>query len=1396
MVANRRRWNWADLCVLACVIASACSDPKSAISAGQSDGVDGLVFDAKFADAAKSPADSAPDGENADDGEVLAEDADTETGAEADGDGAETAENSCEFAADPAPGEPGSTCTASTDCQSGLCIDGVTGKICTSACVDCCPGGYSCEKLPGSDGSFACLPKFVALCRPCLSDSECSSLNPGSLCVNYGDGGHFCGGTCSSSSECPSGYTCKESGGSGKQCVRSSGECGCSSSAILAGASTTCKNVSDAGSCSGVRKCTLSGLTACDAAIPGAEICNGKDDDCDGMTDPVGSGGCVSYFTDSDGDGYGVGSGSCACSVVGLASATTGGDCDDSAKGIHPGLAEICNDIDDNCDGNTDEGCDDDGDGWCDGAMSVVGNPLVCANGKNDCLDTSASVHPGGGQEICGNGLDDNCDGLIDSGSNVSDCVIFYKDADADGFGAGEGTCACGAAGFFTALKDGDCDDSNPLANPGKSEFCGNGKDDDCNGSTDEAGASGCSNWFSDGDGDGYGSGIGVCLCGADSGHPVSKSGDCEDEVSSINPGVSESCNGIDDNCNGVTDEQDAKGCTVRYADSDGDSFGDGSKFACVCQSSVFTASIAGDCNDGVASISPAATESCNGIDDDCDGSTDGVNSGGCKLFFGDSDGDGFGDDSVSACLCKAGGVFTVSSGGDCNDGSYGIKPGAAEVCDGADNNCDGKTDEIGAGGCTVYLSDADSDGYGVSGDSACLCQKGAVYNAAIGGDCDDGAKGVHPDAKETCNGVDDDCDGKTDPASSDGCDTYFVDGDSDGYGSTKYAPKCLCSALAGYVTAGGDCNDGDGDVHPGASEVCNGKDDNCDGDKDPKDSGNCVTYYLDADSDGFGQSALSECLCMPDVYYKASVGGDCNDQASSVRPGVQEVCNGVDDNCDGNTDEGVLGTFYADVDKDNYGSNSATIQACSAPSGYLNSSGDCDDGKSSVHPGASEVCDNLDNNCDGQTDEGLGNVWYLDSDNDGYGDAGVSGIFCANPGGYVGNSADCNDNNDAVSPLATETCNGVDDNCNALTDEGATTLYFKDADGDTYGDPHVTANACALPTGYVPNNSDCNDAQTAIHPGAAETCNSLDDNCNGQTDEGIGSTYYYDGDGDNYGDPAVSAVNCSAPYKYVTNNSDCDDAKATVHPGAGETCNGIDDNCVNGIDEGVKTTYYYDGDGDGYGLTNSTNAACAKPANYATVGGDCDDAHGTAHPGGTDSSCNGIDENCDGTDNCPSATCTPQMLYNFNSNTAPGWTLGPSWEVDGAFVGTGYTLSYTYSSKPGYPATAGSTSSVQLAVPNGAKFLQYRPWFGNVRDDNALVDWQAYMMVNLNGTTSQTGPFNSDKSGYILPNQKIAINSAWWNTTVTLSVTLTTPASSTALAGGFYIDDIQIVCN
>ena len=377
----------------------------------------------------------------------------------------------------------------------------------------------------------------------------------------------------------------------------------------------------------------------------------------------------------------------------------------------------------------------------------------------------------------------------------------------------------------------------------------------------------------------------------------------------------------------------------------------------------------------------------------------------------------------------------------------------------------------------------------------------------------------------------------------------------------------------------------------------------------------------LDADGDGYDENE------------------DCDDSNSLVHPGAAEICDGADNNCNGEIDEGVTSLFYADSDTDGFGDPSVIVEACEAPSGTVPIGNDCDDQNENTYPGAPEICDGLDNDCDGEIDDGLGGTWYPDTDGDGYGDGGASEVFCTEEEGFVDNDLDCDDGDAEINPDAAEICDDADNNCNGAIDEGLTTTFYTDGDGDGYGDRSTPVEACTQPSGAVLDDTDCDDAAGAVNPGAMEVCNRIDDNCDGviDTDAADLGTFYADSDSDGYGDPSAATAACDTPSGYVSDGTDCDDAASAVNPGETEICNRIDDDCDGDIDDDDSSldtsslvTGYGDSDGDGYGDPGDTATTCTLPSGYVSDGTDCDDGDAAVNPGETEI-CNRIDDDCDG---------------------------------------------------------------------------------------------------------------------------------------------------------------------
>jgi alpha-tubulin suppressor-like RCC1 family protein len=1163
----------------------------------------------------------------------------------------------------------------------------------------------------------------------------------------------------------------------------------------------------------------------------GTEVCNGTDDDCDGMTDESVT---LSYFRDADGDGFGAGTATIGCSApTGFVANAT--DCDDTRGSVSPAGTEICDTAmrDEDCDSTANEGCTctDGSSRACGGGSPIRG---VCRAGAQLCLAgtwaaCSGNIDPGTLTESC-NGLDDDCDGLTDESLLAASC---YVDADSDGFGSGTAlTTLCRDAsrmafGFCPSGYSnvaGDCNDSNGGTRPMGAEVC-NGTDDDCDGSTDEGVTT---SYYRDADGDGFGTGTAAVGCTAPTGY-VANGTDCDDARASVSPSasevcdattrdddcdgmanegcacvdgasracgggspirgacragsqlciagawatcsgniepgtVAETCNGVDDDCDGTTDETLlAASC---YVDADSDGYGTGAVITSLCADATRTSvgscptgftnrggtAANTDCNDGNGSIRPLAAEVCNSVDDDCDGSTD---ESVTTSYYRDADGDGFGAGAaMTGCSAPSG---YVANGTDCDDMRGNVSPSATEICDAAirDDDCDGMANE----GCACVDGTSRACGGGSPIRGACragtqLCIAGAY--AACTGSIEPGT------IAETCNGVDDDCDGSTDETLL--AASCYVDSDSDGYGAGAVINTLCADTMraafgncpTGFTNRGGasgmtDCNDGNGSIRPMATEVCNATDDDCDG---MTDEGVTTSYYRDADGDSFGAGTATVGCSAPTGYV--ANGTDCDDTRGGVSPAgtevcdssmrdedcdstanegcacvdgtsracgggspirgicragsqlciagawgtctgnidpasVAETCNGLDDDCDGTTDESLLAaTCYVDADSDGYGTGTAITTLCadssrsafgSCPSGYSNVAGDCNDSNSSRSPARTETCNGVDDDCDGSVDESLiAASCFVDSDGDGYGSGAALTTLCADsartsfgscPSGYTNvggtsTTADCNDVNALVSPGRTEICNSVDDDCDGMTDESLRVTCAVDGDSDGFG-AGATSSQCRdsartsvgfCPVGYSNVTTDCNDSLASVRPMGTESCNGIDDDCDGSTDEGVLIAYYRDADGDAYGLTSTTSTGCSAPAGYVAASGDCNDGNASIRPGAPEICDGVDQNCASGTTDEPVRTFYRDADGDLYGTSATTTSACSPPSGYVEYSGDCNDADGNVRPGLIDL-CNNVDDDCDGTtDEGASALCAGENPFARN---VTGWacTMG-----------------------------------------------------------------------------------------------------------------------------------------
>jgi alpha-tubulin suppressor-like RCC1 family protein len=429
------------------------------------------------------------------------------------------------------------------------------------------------------------------------------------------------------------------------------------------------------------------------------------------------------------------------------------------------------------------------------------------------------------------------------------------------------------------------------------------------------------------------------------------------------------------------------------YFDGDGDGFGDEgiSEQACT-PSNGFVEKL--DCDDLDHSIHPGAQERCNGIDDNCDAAVDENNPG-------------------SGLACQTGNQGVCAAGiTDCRSGTLVCVQShapTAEQCDGNDNDCDGTVDEGNPGGAQACST-------GLKG----VCAAGVTY--CFGGNLH--CAQTTPESSEICDQLDNDCDGSADDGLT--FQAWYRDQDGDGYGNASQAVSD-CRQPAGYVANAWDCHDANAAIRPGASEVCDGVDNNCNG--QAEEGLTFYTWYPDADWDGYGNAGQPMSACAQPAGYVSNA-ADCADWNAAIRPGVAEACDGADNNCNGQVDEGVKPTWYRDADADAYGKESQSTLSCTKPSGYVSNSRDCNDGNAAIKPGAVEVCDGVDNNCSGQVDEGFAQQWwYVDADADSFGSSQL--VFGCKTSKRAPRAGDCNDSNGAIHPYHAETCyDGIDSNC------------------------------------------------------------------------------------------------------------------------------------------------------------------------------------------------------------------------------------------------------------------------------------------------------------------------------------------------------------------------------
>jgi hypothetical protein len=281
----------------------------------------------------------------------------------------------------------------------------------------------------------------------------------------------------------------------------------------------------------------------------------------------------------------------------------------------------------------------------------------------------------------------------------------------------------------------------------------------------------------------------------------------------------------------------------------------------------------------------------------------------------------------------------------------------------------------------------------------------------------------------------------------------------------------------------------------------------------------------------------------------------------------------------------------------------------------------------------------------------------------------------------------DCNDGNAGIFPGASETCNGLDDDCNGTVDDDLVQTFYRDADGDTYGDVDETASACAQPAGYVTNANDCDDASRLVQPGGVEVCDlaGVDEDCNGlanEADAGVADmrTWFVDADEDGFGsDTTVDA--CFEAPGLATVADDCNDADYDMNPGTPEVCDALDkdEDCDGFSDvddpEGPlgQPLYYVDVDGDDDGdMSDPGQYFCdGVPPGFSTLGTDCDDADHVINPRAPEHCRDLVDNDCNGAvDDCgpiPDVLLdSADTVLEGSALSYNGWSVSSVGDVNG----------------------------------------------------------------------------------------------------------------------------------